>query len=162
MPINFPTTGLVANVTTYSYDGRTWIWTGFVWQSVGTVQGLQGTTGTKGIVFDTVPPANQGVLWVNPNLSSSSIQGATGTQGNVGIQGPPGVQGVQGIQGPTSLPVYDSDQAVISMQVFGYDKNGNILKSTSFSIFIRPARHRCRYLFNRYNYSHNRHICHSN
>lgn len=49
MPFNFPTTGLVANVTTYSYSGRTWIWNGSAWNSVGTVQGTQGTTGAQGI-----------------------------------------------------------------------------------------------------------------
>ena len=52
MPISFPTTGLTPNVTTYTYDGLTWIWTGAVWQSVGTaqgVQGAQGTTGTQGV-----------------------------------------------------------------------------------------------------------------
>ena len=52
MAINFPTTGLVANVTTYTYQGYTWLWNGATWQSVGTVQGLtgpQGNTGVQGI-----------------------------------------------------------------------------------------------------------------
>jgi len=31
MAINFPSTGLVANVTTYSSGGSTWIWNGIVW-----------------------------------------------------------------------------------------------------------------------------------
>jgi hypothetical protein len=68
MPINFPTTGLTANVTTYTYSGLTWIWTGSVWQSVGSVavQGTQGTQGIQGI------PAAQGI---------QGLQGSTGTSG---------------------------------------------------------------------------------
>jgi hypothetical protein len=48
MPIDFPTTGLTPDVTTYTYSGRTWIWTGTVWQSVGTAQGVQGVQGVQG------------------------------------------------------------------------------------------------------------------
>jgi len=71
MAISFPTTGLTPNVTTYTYSGRTWVWTGTVWQSVGTATGAQGTTGS---------------------------QGATGTQGPAGT-GTQGIQGIQGVQG---------------------------------------------------------------
>lgn len=49
MPISFPTTGLTPGVTTYTYSGLTWLWTGDVWQSVGTVQGVNGAQGTDGI-----------------------------------------------------------------------------------------------------------------
>lgn len=49
MPISFPTTGLTPNVTTYTFDGRTWLWTGSVWRSVGTAQGMAGPQGTQGI-----------------------------------------------------------------------------------------------------------------
>ena len=70
MAISFPTTGLTAGVTLYSYSGRTWLWTGTVWQSVGTVSGSQGTTGSTG---------PQGA-------TGQSIQGATGQsiQGTAG------------------------------------------------------------------------------
>ena len=88
MPISFPTTGLVANVTTYTYSGFTWIWNGTTWDSVGTVQGvtgpqgIQGTTGTQG---------------------TTGLQGFFGIQGNLGIQGIQGITGLgaQGIQGNT-------------------------------------------------------------
>jgi len=69
MPINFPTSGLVANVTTYSFNGLTWIWTGYVWQSVGSVA-VQGTQGAQGI---------QG--------AQSTIQGIQGIQGLTGTAG---------------------------------------------------------------------------
>ena len=49
MAISFPTTGLTPNVTTYTYSGRTWLWTGTVWQSVGTVTGAQGLQGVQGV-----------------------------------------------------------------------------------------------------------------
>ena len=49
MAISFPTTGLTPNVTTYTFSSRTWIWTGTVWQSVGTVTGAQGTQGTHNL-----------------------------------------------------------------------------------------------------------------
>lgn len=34
MPINFPNTGLVANVTTYTYDTSTWLWNGVAWDNI--------------------------------------------------------------------------------------------------------------------------------
>jgi hypothetical protein len=69
MPINFPTSGLISNVTTYSFSGLTWIWTGSVWQSVGSVS-VQGTQGIQGI---------QG--------AQSTIQGIQGLQGSTGTAG---------------------------------------------------------------------------
>ena len=61
MAISFPSSPTLNQQ--YSYAGRTWQWTGSVWQSVGTVQGAQGVQGLQG----------------------SSIQGTQGTQG---VQGP--------------------------------------------------------------------------
>jgi hypothetical protein len=34
MPLNFPTTGLTANITTYTFSGNTWIWNGYAWDTV--------------------------------------------------------------------------------------------------------------------------------
>ena len=79
MPINFPTTELTPNVTTYTYNGLTWIWTGSVWQSVGSVS-VQGTQGTQG------------------------IQGAQSTiQGIQGLQGSAGTSGIGGANSPINL-----------------------------------------------------------
>jgi len=119
MLINFPTSGLVANVTTYTYSDRVWLWNGVAWQSVGTVQGLtgpqgltgiqgtqgiqgtsiqgitglQGTTGTQGT---NGIQGNQGTIG---NQGTTGIQGSVGTQGNQGITGNQGIQGIQGVQG---------------------------------------------------------------
>jgi len=68
MPISFPTTGLTPNVTTYTYSGLTWLWTGSVWQSVGTVsvQGTQGIQGAQGI------QGTQGIQGSTPLLSATT------------------------------------------------------------------------------------------
>jgi hypothetical protein len=31
MAIDFPSTGLIANITTYSYDNKSWVWNGYAW-----------------------------------------------------------------------------------------------------------------------------------
>jgi hypothetical protein len=81
-----------------------------VWASLPYSSGIQGTQGVQG---------TQGL---------TGIQGATGTQGIVGSQGIQGIQGTTGIQGFTGIQglqgllntvIYDSDQGVISQQVFG-------------------------------------------
>jgi hypothetical protein len=79
MPLNFPSTGLTANETTYSFSGNTWIWNGYAWDSVstgGTGSGANGATGAQGPT------------------------GATGPQGATGAQGPTGATGPQGATGP--------------------------------------------------------------
>lgn len=82
MPFSFPPTPAVND--TYSYSGRTWIWTGVVWQSVGTAQGLTGAQGQQG------DPGAQGA------------QGLLGFQGIDGLAGAAGLQGIQGFQGPNA------------------------------------------------------------
>jgi hypothetical protein len=47
---------------------------------------------------------------------TTGLQGLTGSQG---LQGTTGLQGTQGLQGLLSTVVYDSDQGVLSQQVFG-------------------------------------------
>ena len=37
MPIDFPSTGLVAGITTYTSGSKTWIWNGVAWDSVSAV-----------------------------------------------------------------------------------------------------------------------------
>ena len=47
------------------------------------------------------------------------LAGAQGIQGIQGTTGTQGATGTQGIQGLLNTVVYDSDQGVISQQVFG-------------------------------------------
>lgn len=77
MAIAFPTTGLTAGVTVYSYSGRTWLWTGTVWQSVGTVSGSQGTTGSTGPQGAT----GQSIQ----GATGQSIQGTTGSAATIAV-----------------------------------------------------------------------------
>ena len=37
MPINFPNSNLVANVTTYTYGSKTWLWNGSAWDNISSV-----------------------------------------------------------------------------------------------------------------------------
>lgn len=108
MPITFPTTGLTPNVTTYTYSGLTWLWTGSVWQSVGSVsvqgtQGLQGSLGAQGIQGNT------------------GSDGGTGPAGAQGLTGGFGIQGIQGVQGTfgTSPIVYPTTTASVGFTVQG-------------------------------------------
>jgi len=120
MPANFPTTGLTPNVTTYTYSGRTWLWTGTAWQSQGTIQGIIGTTGAQGIqgpgtfyTYSTTPPASPAVgdRWVDSNTGSSYVYTYDGNSNQwveltaIGYAGVQGVAGPQGIAGPTGTTV---------------------------------------------------------
>jgi hypothetical protein len=83
MPLNFPSTGLTANQTTYSYSGNTWIWNGFAWDSV-FVNGITGTaneievTGLTSLVVglpDNVTiSGNLNVDTILPRASASELQ----------------------------------------------------------------------------------------
>jgi len=100
MPISFPSSPSLNQQ--YTSAGRTWFWNGSIWQSLGTSQGLQGTQGLSG------------------SFAGQGIQGTTGLQGAVGTQGLNGSFAAQGIQGPAGIVVatYDSDQGILSQQVF--------------------------------------------
>lgn len=80
MAISFPSSPSINQQ--YTYGGLTWYWTGQVWKSLGTVQGLQGTQGIQGITGyfpSTVSDANSvslsnspGFLGMPQNLNSSN------------------------------------------------------------------------------------------
>jgi hypothetical protein len=78
MPINFPNSPSLNQV--YTFNGRSWEWTGVAWKSVTAAYGPTGRTGATG---------------------ATGSQGIQGTQGATGIQGIQGVTGSQGIQGAT-------------------------------------------------------------
>jgi hypothetical protein len=46
MSLGFPTTGLTANVTTYTVNGRTWLWNG-----TGAATTRAGGTGASGLII---------------------------------------------------------------------------------------------------------------
>jgi hypothetical protein len=122
MPIDFPSTGLVTNVTTYTSGSKTWIWTGYSWKAVLSspaqgiqgnvgpqglsgsfagqgiagpqgIQGIQGLFGPQGIITSATPPASQSVLWMDTTANAQTgPQGTNGPQGIQGISGPQGTQ----------------------------------------------------------------------
>ena len=80
-------------LTSGSYGGKNFsagdgaLWTGSVWENVGPIRGIQGTTGATGAT------GAQGI---------QGRQGITGSQGTIGSQGTVGTQGVQGPIGPST------------------------------------------------------------
>ena len=114
MAIAFPTTGLTAGVTLYSYSGRTWLWTGTVWQSVGTVSGATGATGSAATVAvgtTTTGAAATAASVTNSGTTSAAVfnftvpqgvQGATGADSTV--PGPTGT-GYSGVTSTSSQSV---------------------------------------------------------
>jgi hypothetical protein len=106
MALSFPTVGLTPDVTTYTYQGHTWIWTGVVWNSVGTVQGTQGAQGTTG------------------------VQGTTGLQGSTGAQGTTGAQGATGLG---TFTRYKFTAAGGETSISGVDDNSVTLAYTAGS-----------------------------
>jgi hypothetical protein len=145
MPANFPTTGLTPNVTTYTYSGRTWLWTGTAWKSQGTIQGIIGATGAQGIqgpgtfyTYSTTPPSSPAVgdRWVNSNDGISYTYTYDGDSyawvelnaiGYAGVQGVPGPQGItgigaQGLQGSLGTQGLTGIQGTIGSAVYDLDQ----------------------------------------
>jgi hypothetical protein len=81
MTINFPNSPTTNQ--TYTFNGRSWQWTGVAWKAVTTTFGPTGPTGSAGFI------------------GSDGATGATGATGRTGSQGIQGIQGFQGIEGPT-------------------------------------------------------------
>ena len=72
---------------------------------VGTLQGIQGITGSQGTQGITGSQGTQGITGsqgIQGLTGSQGIQGLQGTTGLQGIQSTQGLQGIQGIQGPTN------------------------------------------------------------
>ena len=98
MSLGFPTTGLVANVTTYLHGGRTWIWTGSAWQLQSVLNGYVGSQGYWGSVGYFGSTGYWGSVGDTGYTGSQGIQGVRGLQGN-SIKGDPGFAGSQGPSG---------------------------------------------------------------
>lgn len=103
--INFPSSGLTPNVTTYSVNGKTWIWDGVSWKNISSgYTGSQGYTGSSGAsILGTnntwsginnytataadsdarigIRRAGNGLEWGHPNTSGygSALGGEAGT-----------------------------------------------------------------------------------
>jgi hypothetical protein len=82
--------------------------------------GSVNTTTGKQTISDTAPssPAS-GDLWISSLDGSTYIYYADGTSNQWIEIGATSSVGAAGAAGPAGIAVYDSDQSVISMQVFG-------------------------------------------
>lgn len=108
-PSNLPLTG--SHGDAYLITGNMWIWTGSAWKDVGSIQGPQGATGSKGDTGATGLQGPKGDPGAKGDTGATGIQGPKGDKGDTGatgVQGPKGDTGVgiqgskgdQGIQGP--------------------------------------------------------------
>ena len=99
--VDFPTTGLTPNVTTYTLGTRTWLWNGAAWEIVAqTATGYTGSLGYTGSVGYT------GSAGTNGYTGSVGVgyTGSTGYTGSAGTNGSTGYTGSQGPIGYTGSP----------------------------------------------------------
>ena len=85
--INFPSTGLTPNVSTYSVGNRTWKWNGLAWELVPLTAGFTGSQG------------NIGYTGSKGDVGFTGSLGYTGSKGDVGFTGSLGYTGSKGDQG---------------------------------------------------------------
>jgi len=120
MPIDFPNSP--ATNDTYSFGGKTWIWTGSSWKAVITnpIQGLQGTQGiqgikgSQGIVASDTTPASIETLWID---TTSNTLGVPPSSLTINTTAP--LSGGGDLTGNRTISLDTStDQIVISTQVF--------------------------------------------
>ena len=100
MAINFPTADLTPNVTTYTLDTRTWMWTGTAWQLQN--PNISGYTGSQGPIGYTGSQGDIGYTGSQGDIGYTGSQGDigyTGSQGDVGYTGSQGDIGYTGSQG---------------------------------------------------------------
>jgi hypothetical protein len=100
--INFPSTGLTPNVSTYSVGNRTWKWNGLAWELVPLTAGFtgsQGNIGYTGSKGDTGFTGSQGNLGYTGSKGDLGYTGSKGDQGNIGNTGYTGSQGDIGYTG---------------------------------------------------------------
>lgn len=67
--LNFPDTPTVNQ--TYTADGRTWIWTGTLWDAVPAT--VEGPTGPSGVVVQTDAPIETDVIWLDSDDPADAV-----------------------------------------------------------------------------------------
>jgi hypothetical protein len=120
MPINFPNNPQVND--TYSFDNKTWVWTGNSWKAVITtpiqgvqgVIGIQGIKGTQGIVSSTTAPASTETLWIDTTTNTLGVPSSSLT---INTAAPLSCGGDLTSNRTITLDA-TADQIVISGQVF--------------------------------------------
>jgi len=83
MAIEFPSSGLTPDVTTYSYGTATWIWNGSAWKLV-SQPGYTGSAGSTGFTGSSGSLGYTGSAGAGYTGSASTVVGYTGSQGPAG------------------------------------------------------------------------------
>ena len=97
MAINFPSTGLTSNVTTYSAGDRTWLWTGAYWKAISTTVGYTGSASTViGFTGSIGYTGSWGYFGSVGYTGSWGYYGSTGYTGSWGYYGSVGYTGSVG------------------------------------------------------------------
>ena len=107
MPINFPSTGLTANVSTYTLNDKTWLWNGTAWQLVSNQAGYTGSVGYTGSIGYSGSQGDRGDRGYLGSQGYTGSQGYDGSQGEIGYTGSKGVIGYSGSSGSLG---YDGSQ----------------------------------------------------
>ena len=114
--INFPTSPTDGQV--FTAGDHTWVFSSTgaggpgAWKlQAQTVTGPTGPTGPTGLTGPTGPTGATGATG-----AASTVTGPTGA---TGATGPTGATGATGATGPTGIAVYDTEDSVISQQIFG-------------------------------------------
>ena len=80
MAIEFPSSGLTPDVTTYSYGTATWIWNGSAWKLV-SQPGYTGSAGSTGFTGSSGSLGYTGSAGAGYTGSASTVVGYTGSRG---------------------------------------------------------------------------------
>ena len=137
MAIDFPSTGLTANVTTYSAGSRTWQWTGVYWKATSTTVGYTGSIGSVGYTGSWGYFGSTGYTGsVGYTGSASTAVGYTGSWGYFGSVGYTGslgytgsastVIGYSGSQGESSYSYSTSAPSSPKVGDRWYDSNNGV------------------------------------
>jgi hypothetical protein len=119
MAIDFPNAPSVNDI--FSAGGKTWIWTGSVWnvQTTQTITGATGPTGPTGAQGATGPTGAASTVTgptgpTGATGAASTVTGPTGATGASGATGPTGATGLDGATGPTGPAGADGADSTVT------------------------------------------------
>jgi hypothetical protein len=129
--INFPDSP--APNDTFSSGGKTWVWSGSVWNTVTTGSGPTGPTGATGPTGPTGPTGATGATGADSTVAGpTGDTGPTGPTGPTGadstVPGPTGPTGPTGAQG-TSINILGSVATVGNLPASGNQNDAYIVQA---------------------------------
>jgi hypothetical protein len=128
MPINFPNTPSLNQV--YTFNGRSWEWTGTAWRAYTASFGPTGPTGATGAASTVTGPTG-----------SNGVDGSTGPTGSEGaastVTGPTGFTGSTGATGPGGGTTFSSTGTVNSFADTGFD--ASVYAVAEYIVYVKNA-----------------------